>query len=110
MQITPRRTFLVRAATALSITVDSSRGLLIKLSPNQTDSKTPDCSARTAAFISVSISVRPKSTPRLGKLMPHLMGKFRMSLLPPTVLEKPIVPVKQTDDKVRLTLMKDKRY
>src|SRR5207249_3100450 len=54
----------------------------MRLSPNQTDSKTPDCSARTAASRIVSIFVRPKSTPRFGRLTPHRTGKLRIIRTP----------------------------
>src|SRR5438093_10754845 len=54
----------------------------MKLSPNQTDSKTPNCSARTAASRSVSIFVRPKSTPRFDRLTPHRTDKLRIIRTP----------------------------
>ena len=76
MQIVPSRTFLVCVATAASMVIASRRGLWIKLSPNQTDSNTPDCSATMAVSISSSTSVRPNSAPRLGRLMPHFTGSF----------------------------------
>src|SRR5258705_2409908 len=85
MQIVPNRTFLVCVATAASMVIASRRGLWIKLSPNQTDSNTPDCSATTAVSINSSTSVRPNSAPRLGRLMPHLTGSFRILVFPSTV-------------------------
>ncbi|MEE8115029.1 MAG: hypothetical protein V3T23_11840, partial [Nitrososphaerales archaeon] len=45
---------------------------------NQTDSNTPDCSATTAASIRSSVEVRPKRTPRLGRLIPNLIGRLRI--------------------------------
>src|SRR5207245_9115921 len=85
----------------------------MRLSPNQTDSKTPDCSARTAASRIVSIFVRPKSTPRFGRLTPHFTGKLRMTRTPHSsskALKESTRAVKQIDDKVRLTLIEYKRY
>jgi hypothetical protein len=46
----------------------------------------------------------------VGQANSPFNGQVSHVLVPPTVLKKPIAPVKQIDDKVRLTLMKDKRY
>ena len=78
MQMVPSRTLRVRAARFDSMTMESSRGLWMKLSPTHTDSKAPDSSASAADANRSSTVVSPNSTPRLGRLKPHLVDKSRM--------------------------------
>jgi hypothetical protein len=78
MQMVPNRTLRVRAARFDSMTMESSRGLWMKLSPTHTDSKAPDSSARAADANRSSTVVSPNRTPRLGRLRPHRVGRSRI--------------------------------
>jgi hypothetical protein len=77
----PSSSRVVRAARAESVTIASSRGRDVRLSPTQTESKYPDASARTADSNRASGGT-PNSTARFGRLRPNFTAAARRDMAP----------------------------
>src|SRR6266511_2102649 len=70
MQPTPKRTFVVTVASALSNVTDSRRGLASRLSPTHTVSKAPEASPCVAKSTRSLALTAPRITARFGTMSP----------------------------------------